>query len=204
MKVLNIELNNYKALIFDLDGTLLNSMPMHNKAWIDTFAENGVTITEQFLQETAGMASIRIVSLINEQFNKNLDPKKISIDKRDKYLKTIDQVEVVPAVLDIVKTYYQKVPLGVITGGSHAVVDMLLPKLGLDHYFEKVICADDTKLGKDSTEPYLMMTEFLKVEPRGCLFFDDGDVGLKGARLAGMDVIHVDINHSQIFRSINP
>lgn len=201
MNILDANLDSYHALIFDLDGTLLNSMPLHNKAWKDTFAENGVDITEQFLMDTAGMASVRIVGIINEQFSKNLDPKEISLQKRQKYLQTIEQVEVVQPVLDIIKAYYGKVPLGVITGGSHAVVDMLLPKLGLDHYFDKIICADDTKQGKDSTEPYLMMASAINVDVTKCLFFDDGDVGLKGAKLAGMDVIHVDITTPQVFIS---
>lgn len=199
MNILNVELDHYDALIFDLDGTLLNSMPLHNKAWIDTFKENGVTIDEQFLMDTAGMASTRIVAIINERDNLKLDPESVSLHKRQKYLKTLEQVEVVPEVLNIIKEYHHKVPLGVITGGSHAVVDMLLPKLGLDHYFQKIICSDDTTLGKDSIEPYHLMTKSLDVKAEKCLFFDDGDVGLKGAKLAGMHAIHVDINHPNIF-----
>ena len=202
MKILNKNLDNYQALIFDLDGTLLNSMPLHNKAWMDTFAENGVIVTEDFLMETAGMASLRIISILNERFNKNLDPKEVSAEKRKKYLKTLDQVEIVAPVFEIIKTYHKKLPLGVITGGSHAVVDLLLPKLKLDHYFDSIICADDTKLGKDSTEPYELMGDHLSVKPTECLFFDDGDVGLKGAKLAGMSVVHVDINHSDVFLNL--
>lgn len=199
MKILNHNLDSYKALIFDLDGTLLNSMPQHNRAWISALAENGVTITEQFLMETAGMASERIVKIINERDGISLDPKMISLQKRQKYLQTIDQVEVVKPVLSIIEKYFKKCPLGVITGGSHAVVDMLLPKLGLDHYFEKIICSDDTTQGKDSVEPYVMMADTLKVKTHECLFFDDGDIGLKGATLAGMKVVHVDISTAQVF-----
>ena len=199
MKKINKNLNDYQALIFDLDGTLLNSMPLHNKAWMDTLAENGVIVEKDFLMETAGMASLRIISIINERFQKNLDPKMISAQKRQKYLKTLDQVEVFEPVLAIIKNYYKKIPLGVITGGSHAVVDLLLPKLKLDHYFDSIICADDTKLGKDSKEPYQLMGSQLSLDPTKCLFFDDGEVGLKGAKLAGMSVVHVDINDPDVF-----
>ncbi len=79
------------------------------------------------------------------------------------------------------------------------MVDLLLPKLKLDHYFDSIICADDTKLGKDSKEPYQLMGSHLDVNPANCLFFDDGDVGLKGAQLAGMSIVHVDINQPNIF-----
>ncbi|WP_372654315.1 HAD family hydrolase [Halobacteriovorax sp.] len=199
MKKLNKDLSNYEALIFDLDGTLLDSMPLHNKAWMDTFSINGVEITEDFLMETAGMASQRIVSIVNERFDKELDLKTVATQKREMYLKNLDKVGIVESVLAIIKEYHGKIPLGVITGGSHEVVDQLLPILKLDHYFDSIICADDTELGKDSTEPYELMGTQLNVLPSKCIFFDDGDVGLKGAQLAGMDTIHVDINHPEIF-----
>ncbi len=199
MNELNKDLSKYQALIFDLDGTLLDSMPLHNKAWIDAFAANGVVISEEFLMETAGMASQRIVTIVNERFNKDLDPKLVANQKRQMYLKTLGQVEVVQPVLSIIKHYHNKLPLGVITGGSHEVVDQLLPILKLDHYFDSIICADDTKLGKDSTEPYELMGKQLDVDPSKCIFFDDGDVGLKGAQLAGMATVHVDINQPNIF-----
>jgi beta-phosphoglucomutase-like phosphatase (HAD superfamily) len=199
MNILNKNLDNYKALIFDLDGTLLDSMPLHNKAWIEAFRDFGATVTEEFLQETAGMASQRIVTVVNERQQKKLDPKAVADVKRNKYLSTLELVKIVEPVFAIIKHYYKKVPLGVITGGSHAVVDQLLVKLKLDHYFEAIICADDTKLGKDSVEPYELMGKMIGVSPKESLFFDDGDVGLKGAKLAGMDIVHVNINHPKVF-----
>ena len=202
MKILNCVLDSYDAIFFDLDGTLINSMPLHNQAWIDTFKENNVEVPLQFFFETAGMSSLRIVEIINERHGLQLNPEEVSRVKRDKYLIHLNQVEVVEKVIEIVKEYYGKRPLGIITGGSHEVVDQLLPKLGIDKYFDTVICSDDTKIGKDGKEPYLLATKNLNVTPEKSLFFDDGDVGLKGALSTGMDVIHVDVEDKKVFMGL--
>lgn len=199
MKILNFELDHYQALLFDLDGTLINSMPLHNKAWLETLKDHGADVDIQFLLDTAGMSSLRIVSILNERLGTKMDPAAVSRDKRDRYLMHLDEVRTVPALMKIVEKYYQKLPMGIITGGSHEVVDMLLPKLGINHYFNCVVCSDDTKTGKDSVEPYQLAVQLLKVDVQKSLFFDDGDVGLQGAKLAGMDVIHVDVNSENIF-----
>jgi HAD superfamily hydrolase (TIGR01509 family) len=199
MKILNKDLSNYQALLFDLDGTIVDSMPTHNKAWKETFKENGVEITNQFLIDTMGMASQRIVSIVNEQFGVKLDPKSISRQKRDKYKERVSEVQTVPAVMEIIKKYHKSKPMAVITASSREVVSQLLPSLGIDHFFDAIVCADDTEKGKDSPEPYLLATEKLKVNIEKCLFLDDGDVGLKGAQLCKIDTIHVDISTPEIF-----
>ncbi len=199
MNILNKNLDNFEALIFDLDGTLINSMPIHNKAWMDTFAAHGAPVEEEFLQETAGMASVRIIEILNKRRGIALDTKIVAAQKRQAYLKRIEEVQIVPELMEVVKKYHGIKPMGIVTGGSHAVVDMLLPKLGIDHYFSSIVCADDTEQGKDTIAPYELAKKQLGINLKKSLFFDDGDVGLKGATLAGMDVIHIDITDKRIF-----
>ncbi len=199
MKILNYNLNNYQALLFDLDGTVVNSVPIHDRAWIETFHEYGIVIDLQFLKETTGMASTRIVKVVNEKFGVDLDPKTLSDKKRARYLENVEDVKLVGPVFEILKAFHGKLPMGAITGGSHQVVDFLLPKLGIAKYFQTVVCSDDTRNGKDSTEPYELACGNLKVEMNKCIFFDDGDIGLTGAKLSGMDIIQVDIDRSDIF-----
>lgn len=202
MKLFNQDINNYQALVFDFDGTLVDSMPHHNKAWKEAFLESGFEMPQELLDETTGMASKRIVSIVNDRFKKNFDPSLISKIKRKKYLQNLEHVQLVRPVFEIVKNFYKKCPLGIITGSSHAVVDQLLLKLGIEKYFDSIICADDTEKGKDSTEPYELFASQQNVLLENCLFFDDGDVGLKGAKLSGMSVVHIDINHPDIFLSL--
>ena len=199
MKILDFDLDQYECILFDLDGTLIDSMPYHNEAWMKAFSDHGVTIDQKFLDETAGMASTRIVGIVNERFTKNLDPKELSAYKRNIYLENIDKVKPFTPVMDIVKKYHNKIPLGIVTGSSHAVVDFLLPKLEIAHYFDSIVCSDDTELGKDSIAPYELSKKHLNINLKNSLFLDDGDVGLRGAKLAGMDVIHLDIHHPAIY-----
>lgn len=202
MKFLDFDLDQYEALLFDLDGTLINSMPLHNKAWLDTLKDHGAEIDIQFLHDTAGMSSVRIVSILNERLGMSLDPKIVSRDKRNRYLESLDQVKTAPQLMEIVEKFHGKCAMGIITGSSHEVVDQLLPKLGIDHYFQSIVCSDDTVLGKDSIEPYELAAKQLNVKTENCLFFDDGDVGLKGAKLAGLEVVHVNLNKSSVFSEV--
>ncbi|EQC43756.1 HAD family phosphatase [Bacteriovorax sp. Seq25_V] len=199
MKLLNFDLNSYDALLFDLDGTVVDSVEIHDQAWVDTFRDYGVTVDFDFLKKTTGMASTRIVRIVNETFKVQLDPNKLATEKRNRYLQNLPNVKLIDPVVSILKNYYGKTPMAAITGGSHQVVDMLLPKLGIDHFFQAVVCSDDTEKGKDSTEPYELACKSLGVQMNKCLFLDDGDIGLTGAKLAGMDTILVDIHHPDIF-----
>ncbi len=199
MDISHFNLDNYDALIFDLDGTLIDSMEQHNSAWMATLLENGVDLDLQFFEETTGLSSERIVGIINERLNMQLDPKLISQSKRAKYRASMAEVKTAPAVMDIVKAYHGKLPMGIVTGGSHPVVDILLPQLGIDHYFSALMCADDTKEGKDTAVPFDLVAQKLGVKASKCVFFDDGDAGLKGARAAGMDIIRVDLATPEVF-----
>jgi HAD superfamily hydrolase (TIGR01509 family) len=199
MNINDIDFNQYQAIFFDLDGTLINSMPYHNEAWLETLRENQVNIEITFLQETAGLSIVRIVNIINERFNKSLDPLQVAETKKNKFLEKMHQVQTITPVMDIVTKYHGVIPMGVITGGFHVVVDKILPQLDIAKYFDSLVCADDTEKGKDTVAPYQLACSQLGVSPDQCLFLDDGDVGLKGAMLAGMDVIHVDVNHPEIF-----
>jgi len=200
--MLDKNLSIYQALIFDLDGTFIDSMPLHNRAWIEVLSQNGVTINEQFIHDMAGMSSERIVNILNKRFQKNLDPEIISTQKRNKYLEVIDQVQIFEPVFSLVKKYHQIIPMGIITGGEHEVVDNQLLKLDIRKYFQVVICSEDTLSGKDTAAPYILMCNKLAVDPSKCLFFDDGDLALKGAKLSGMNVIRVNVRHRDIFSLI--
>ena len=202
MKILDLNLDNYDALVFDLDGTLVDSMPYHNKAWIETFASFGVSVSEDFLFSTAGMGSERLIALVAKEKGIDLDVSEVSNKKRDMYNSMMPKVELLNPMMDVVKHYYQKKPLAIVTGGSHTTVDVLLPKLQIEHYFSSIVCADDTKLGKDSIEPYQLADSQLGLDIKKCIFFDDGDVGLEGAKKAGMTVVHVDSHHPDFFVAV--
>lgn len=175
-----------KGLIFDLDGTLVNSMPIHYKAYQKVFAERGVDFSEKLFYELAGVASNRIVEIINEKNGSTLDPESISLLKEDTYLKMMDQVKPVEAVLDVVKAFHGKLPMAIGTGspGGHSWITV--KTTGYDKYFDILVSRDDVVNGKPDPETFVKCAEAMGVEPKNCQVFEDGDLGLQAANTAGM------------------
>ncbi len=175
-----------KGLIFDLDGTLVNSMPIHYKAYQEVFNQEGVDFSEKLFYELAGVASSRIVEIINEKYGSALDPETISILKEDTYIKMMDQVQPVTAVLDVVKAFHGKLPMAIGTGspGGHSWITV--NATGYDKYFDILISRDDVEKGKPDPETFVKCAEAMNVNPKDCQVFEDGDLGLQAAKTAGM------------------
>jgi len=175
-----------KGLIFDLDGTLVNSMPIHYKAYQEVFSQRGVDFSEKLFYELAGVASNRIVEIINEKYGTTLNPEEISMLKEDTYLKMMDQVKPVEAVLDVVKAFHGKLPMAIGTGspGGHSWITV--KATGYDRYFDILVSRDDVKNGKPNPETFVKCAEAMGLEPEDCQVFEDGDLGLQAANKAGM------------------
>jgi len=196
---MSLDFEKFKALIFDLDGTLIDSMAVHNLTWIETLGHFGLDISVKDLGDLAGISSLRTVEILNHKFKTNLDPVQVTNTKENLYLKRVKDVKIAVEVFDLVKKYFGKLPLAIVTGGERKVVSHVLSELSLERFFQVVTCADDTKEGKETPTPFLFTSDKLKVHPRECLFFDDGDVGLKGARQSGMQVVRVNLFATPIF-----
>ena len=134
-----------RALIFDMDGTLADSMPIHYRAWKLTAAEYGFEYTEKSFYETAGMPTKKIVPLINSQLGLNLDAAEFSRRKEEIFLENIKDIKSIPAVTDIVKKYHGKLPMSIGTGGKKRIALLTLEMLGLKKYFDIIISAEDVQ-----------------------------------------------------------
>jgi len=114
-----------KGLIFDMDGTLADSMPIHFKAWKLTAEENGFKYTHKQFLETAGMPTLKIVPAINKELGLNLDPENFSRRKEELFLENIRDVKLIEPVADIVKEYYNKLPMAIGTGGKKEIAKLI-------------------------------------------------------------------------------
>lgn len=175
-----------KALIFDLDGTLVDSMPLHYEAWKEVCATRRLDFSEKEFYSLAGVPSDRIFEIINERHGTDFDPQKHSKIKEDTYLKKIHKLQPVEPVFELAVAYHGKMPMSIGTGspGDHSWE--AVKSLGLDKYFDILVSTNDVKVGKPHPETFLKCAEAMRVDPQFCQVFEDGDPGLEAARSAGM------------------
>lgn len=181
----------YKAILFDLDGTLIDSMTLHNQTWIEVLSKYNCSMTPEILTEYTGVPNFKTVQIFNERFHWKLDPQKITNEKEAAFLKKLPHVQAIDLVIEVVKQNLNKVPMAVVTGSAKEPAIKILKNLNLEKYFASIITAADTQKHKPDPEPFLLGAEKLKVKPKDCLVFEDGALGIKAAHAAGMRVIKV-------------
>jgi beta-phosphoglucomutase family hydrolase len=173
-------------LIFDIDGTLADTMPLHYEAWSNVAEKYGFEYPEDLFYAQAGMPSTDIVRHINENQNKNLDAAKVMLEKEENFLKCLDQVKPITAVTDVVYRYYGKLPMSLGSGGSRFVAEKIVRAIGMDRYFSIMVTSDDVENPKPAPDTFLKCARFMGVVPQVCQVFEDGDLGIEAARRAGM------------------
>jgi len=174
------------GLIFDMDGTLADSMPIHFEAWKITAREQGFEFTEDQFLGMAGMPTWRIVPVINERLGLNIDPEKFSRRKEKVFLELLTEVKPVIPVVELVYKYHNKLPMSIGTGGKREIAGLTIRMLGLDKYIDILVAADDVENHKPAPDTFLECARLMGVEPSLCQVFEDGEMGLKAAEAAGM------------------
>ena len=175
-----------KGLIFDCDGTLADTMPIHMVAWQKAFESFGEVYSVDFLRPLNGMSEEDIVRVYNKKFNRNVNPKELVNMKYSHFIKNIHLIKPISPVADLVCKNYNKFPMAVVSGGRKKSVVKTLQAIKLLDYFEIILTADDPIAPKPAPDIFLHAVEKINVSPTYCQVFEDGDVGLQGAKKAGM------------------
>jgi HAD superfamily hydrolase (TIGR01509 family) len=183
---------NFKAYLYDCDGTLADTMRPHTEAWIEEVGKHGVIIPGSLIHELAGMPATRTVEEINKRYGSKLDPEAIAASKEKLFYENyMGRIYPIVEVVESLRAAYGNKKIAVVSGGRTRIVHRTLELLGIADLVEVVICAEDVKHGKPHPEPFLMAAERLGVKPEDCLVFEDADFGIESATRAGMKWIRI-------------
>ncbi|HTX19025.1 MAG TPA: HAD-IA family hydrolase [Bacteroidota bacterium] len=175
-----------RGLIFDCDGTLVDSMPLHMRAWEHSVTTQGGRWDLDFFFSKKGVPDKAIVAGYNAEFGYHLDLAKTTALKDDFFRSRGDQLAPVSCVVDIAKHYHGILPEAVASGGTRANIDFQLNALGIASLFDVIVSADDGIPPKPNPDIFLEAARRLGVAPTLCQVFEDAEIGLEGARRAGM------------------
>jgi HAD superfamily hydrolase (TIGR01509 family) len=181
----------FDAYLFDCDGTLADSMPVHFRAWTRAVEEHGGTFPEDLFYAWAGIPLARTVEMLNERFHIALPVAQTVARKEALYLELLSEVRAVASVLVHVERDAGRIPFAVVSGSPRASVVKTLTALGLLDKFPVIVGAEDYTHGKPHPEPFLRAAELLGVAPTSCLVFEDADAGIQSAEAAGMQWVRV-------------
>ncbi len=183
--------DGFDGVVFDCDGTLVDSMPAHFEAWCEALALYGAggIFKEDVFFAMGGRPTKDIVIEINDEYDLKLNPESVAMAKREAFLKRLNTVTLIEEVADFAKSLRGKVPMAIATGGSRMVVEKTLQMLGISDWFDEVVTADDVAEGKPAPDMFLKAAELLGLDPSKCLAVEDAPAGILAAQRAGMQVI---------------
>jgi beta-phosphoglucomutase family hydrolase len=180
------------ALLFDCDGTLADTMPIHYRAWTAVLEQFGIPFPEERFYQLGGMPTGRIIRLLAEEHGvtvANVD--RTSVEKEERFLSFLAEVEAIDSVVRVAAAHRGKLPMAVASGGYRDVVSQTLQAIGVSDWFEVLVCAEDVTRHKPDPDVFLEAARRLAVEPGRCVVFEDTDIGLEAARRAGMAGVDV-------------
>ncbi len=177
---------NAKALIFDLDGTLSDSLPVHIASWNAVCEKLNCTFDERILVEMTGAPTLSFAERIKREQNLEISADELVVLKQQEFWKNINQIKPHDAVIELMKNAHGKIPMAVGTGASRTSAMLQMKELGIDQLFDFIVTADDVDRHKPEPDTFLRCAELMGVDPEFCQVFEDGELGMQAAQTAGM------------------
>ena len=186
-----INLNQYQAIIFDMDGTLIDSMPGHGKAWRLTCERYGYPFDPAYMQSLGGVPTDQTVVLLNEKYQLQHDVAEVAAFKADTWEQMDEAPVLIPCTFEVLQHYLTTKKIGIGTGAERSHALKMLRQTGLLALVPTVVTASDVTHGKPHPETFLTVAAQLGVAPEQCVVFEDTAIGQQAALAAGMDCILV-------------
>jgi len=181
----------FGAYLFDCDGTIADSMPLHYVAWKKVLGEWNCEFEERFFYSLGGMPIVEIIATLNRKHGLSMPVASVARRKESLYYEMLPQLKVVPEVLEHIEEQHGRIPFAVVSGSTRDSVTASLGMLKLLDRFETMVCAGEYTKGKPDPEAFLLAASRLGVAPGACLVFEDTEMGIQAATAAGMASVKV-------------
>jgi beta-phosphoglucomutase family hydrolase len=181
----------FGAYLFDCDGTIADSMPLHYVAWKQVLGEWNCEFEEMFFYSLGGMPIVEIIATLNRKHGLSMPVETVARRKESLYYEMLPQLKVVPEVLEHIEDQHGQIPFAVVSGSTRDSVTASLGMLKLLDKFQAMVCAGEYRNGKPDPEAFLLAASKLGVAPVACLVFEDTEMGIQAATAAGMASVKV-------------
>lgn len=182
---------DFKAYLFDCDGTVVDSMPLHYLAWRRALDAVDCNFPEELFYAWGGRPVDQILDDLSKDQGLTLPVHETAAIKEGYFHEVLPQLTAVAEVLEHIEDAHGRVPFAIVSGGGRESVMRSLRQLDLLDRFETLVCAEDYTQAKPNPEPYLIAAKRLGVAPKDCLVFEDTDLGVDSAKAAGMSWVKV-------------
>lgn len=189
--ILTIPPGEFAAYIFDCDGTLADTMPLHYRAWLAAVEPLGASFPEDLFYSMGGVPAPGVIEFLNAQQGLQMPVHETAEHKESLFGELIPQVRPVRPVVEFMQSMSGRFPLAVASGGLKPLVLATLEVLGIRQHFQAVVTYEDVQRGKPAPDTYLEAARQLGVEPARCLVFEDTPLGIESATAAGMQSVLV-------------
>lgn len=190
---LDIPAGDFDGYIFDCDGTLVDTMPLHFRAWNEAMKRAGLPgeLSEELFYSLGGMPTRKVAQLLAEYYRLTIDVDRVFHEKENLFLEMQSELKVIQPVVDFAQRLHGTRPLSVASGGPRPIVVKTLELMGLAHLFPVVVTPEDVVHGKPAPDLFLLAARKMNVAPENCLVFEDAEPGFRAAEAAGMKWVRV-------------
>ena len=188
---LPLPIGDFDAYLFDCDGTIADTMPLHFQGWQHVLSHWNCKFEPELFYAWGGIPVGKIVEMLNERNGLRMPVDEVMQRKEEFFLTAIHQVQAIPSVVTHIERQHGKIPLAVVSGGPRDTVKRTLEVLKLLDRFATIVGAEDYSRGKPDPEPFLTAAHRLGVAPEKCLVFEDAELGIQSAKAAGMAYVKV-------------
>lgn len=182
---------NYQGLVFDLDGTLIDTMPSHYIAWQAALQPHGIEFPEARFYSLGGVHAEAIITMLAKEQGRQVDAKELAAEKEHLFVERLEEVTPIQPVLEIAAHYRGQIPLAIATGSPLWLANQLLQQLKIRNWFQAVVGAESVPHPKPAPDVFLRAAKEIGVLPEACHAFEDAELGILAAQRAGMPVTNV-------------